>query len=416
VLTRLVIVAACVLTFAATAWAAEPQERLICVTYQVADLITPPAGEPGSFWGCRPTQATREDRLICQIVRTVQPTSWHQNGGRSTIQYFAPTMSLVVRHTPAAQEQIADLLERLRNNQDTQVCLEFRILRAPDDVMEGFGIKPGATAVGRMNCEAGLLPTANECQPPRCQSFTRTDLSLPLCLSDVEMFLLRETVVADARTVITHEPKLTVADSQEGRLTFSIDSTAPPLTLRAVPAVSADRRYVKLALHVEQKDCGSSTETKETVTIPDGGTVLIGGLKTTAEVQKEVAAPLIGSVPYVNRLFRTVATVREPQRVFVLVTPRVIIAQEVEESIEAAPSGAGTPPMCSRAQVVPRGEPLRVQFVPPAATEPLSRQAKVLADILRAYEAACDEGRGEESEKLARAALVLDPACFHRKR
>jgi hypothetical protein len=40
----------------------------------------------------------------------------------------------------------------------------------------------------------------------------------------------------------------------------------------------------------------------------------------------------------------------------------------------------------------------------------------VVAELIRAYEAACAEGQTEEAEKLARAALLLDPTCFSKKR
>ena len=35
---------------------------------------------------------------------------------------------------------------------------------------------------------------------------------------------------------------------------------------------------------------------------------------------------------------------------------------------------------------------------------------------LREYDAACAAGNVTEADKLARAALILEPTCFHRKR
>jgi hypothetical protein len=76
-----------------------------------------------------------------------------------------------------------------------------------------------------------------------------------------------------------------------------------------------------------------------------------------------------------------------------LVTPQVVVAQEEEEAV--AP-----PAVCPESREVQGAEPT----------------AKIVADLLHAYDTACAGGRGEEADKLARAALILDPTCFHRKR
>jgi hypothetical protein len=44
------------------------------------------------------------------------------------------------------------------------------------------------------------------------------------------------------------------------------------------------------------------------------------------------------------------------------------------------------------------------------------RTERVLAELLRAYDAACAAGRKEEAARLAGAALALDPTCFRRGR
>jgi hypothetical protein len=39
-----------------------------------------------------------------------------------------------------------------------------------------------------------------------------------------------------------------------------------------------------------------------------------------------------------------------------------------------------------------------------------------LAELLSAYDAACAAGRADEADRLARAALSLDPTCFRNRR
>jgi len=67
--------------------------------------------------------------------------------------------------------------------------------------------------------------------------------------------------------------------------------------------------------------------------VPDGGTVLLGGLKTLAEGRNEFGPPVLSKIPYINRLFRNQAFGREAQSIMILVTPRIIINEEIEGEI-----------------------------------------------------------------------------------
>jgi type II secretory pathway component GspD/PulD (secretin) len=68
-----------------------------------------------------------------------------------------------------------------------------------------------------------------------------------------------------------------------------------------------------------------------TVTVPDGGTVLLGGLKTLSEARNEAGPPILSKIPYLNRLFRNTAFGRESQSLLIMVTPRIIINEEEEQ-------------------------------------------------------------------------------------
>jgi type II secretory pathway component GspD/PulD (secretin) len=68
-----------------------------------------------------------------------------------------------------------------------------------------------------------------------------------------------------------------------------------------------------------------------TVNVPDGGTVLLGGLKTLSEARNEFGPPILSKIPYLNRLFKNVAYGRESNSLMIMVTPRIIIAEEEEQ-------------------------------------------------------------------------------------
>ena len=44
-----------------------------------------------------------------------------------------------------------------------------------------------------------------------------------------------------------------------------------------------------------------------TVSVPDGGTVLLGGIKRLSEGRNEFGVPILDKIPYLNRLFQNVA-------------------------------------------------------------------------------------------------------------
>ena len=75
----------------------------------------------------------------------------------------------------------------------------------------------------------------------------------------------------------------------------------------------------------------SVTSISTVVSVPDGGTVLMGGIKTLQESRAEQGVPFLSNVPYINRLFKNVGVGQETSNFMLMVTPRIIIQQEIEE-------------------------------------------------------------------------------------
>jgi general secretion pathway protein D len=81
---------------------------------------------------------------------------------------------------------------------------------------------------------------------------------------------------------------------------------------------------------VQQPTLGQ-TSVSTTVSVPDGGTILMGGIKRLREGRTERGTPILSKIPYINRLFRNTAIGRETSTLMFTVTPRIIIPQEEEE-------------------------------------------------------------------------------------
>lgn len=215
-------------------------------------------------------------------------------------------------------------------------------------------------------------------------------------LSDIQVFLFLEAAQGDNRTNVMQAPKLTLFNGQTATLNvgdtqfFVIDvnlqtlangnvSFSPvvqgyfngiQLTIQAI--ISADRRTVRLSPNISMQNLApgpvnlfpvvvpifpqpgfnqpnpsdpitftqliqqpiiQSVTVQTTVAVPDGGTVLMGGLKRLSEARNEYGPPILSKIPYLNRLFRNTGYGREATSLLMMITPRIII-QEEEEQIQ----------------------------------------------------------------------------------
>jgi type II secretory pathway component HofQ len=124
---------------------------------------------------------------------------------------------------------------------------------------------------------------------------------------------------------------------------FDPSDVASGPVLDVVPVISADRRFVTLAI---RPSIAGSVQTRRPfefgpglpadaevplvqpsgsltrVTVPDGETVILGGLRVEGEVKEGV--PVLGKVPFLGSLFRERRFQREDQNLMILITPRIV--------------------------------------------------------------------------------------------
>jgi len=81
----------------------------------------------------------------------------------------------------------------------------------------------------------------------------------------------------------------------------------------------------------------SRVETR--VSVPDGGTLLIGGQKLSAEVEKEAGVPVLSKIPFIGRLFSNRSKVKDDKILLILVKPTIILQEEAEAKAIASLEG-----------------------------------------------------------------------------
>jgi type II secretory pathway component GspD/PulD (secretin) len=217
----------------------------------------------------------------------------------------------------------------------------------------------------------------NVMQAPKLTALNGTSASMTV--GDFQFFVTGITVVQAGGQLVfvpqnvpyavgITQPTPPNASIQNGLVNFTPTAPQTPgLGLFIQPVVSADRRFVRLNIQqsftnlisgsvqipittviTPQFDNGgvgqptpftqylqqprfSNLETQTVVVVPDGGTVVMGGLKYMTEGRNEFGPPVLSKIPYLNRLFKNVAYGREGRSILIMVTPRVIINREEQE-------------------------------------------------------------------------------------
>lgn len=72
----------------------------------------------------------------------------------------------------------------------------------------------------------------------------------------------------------------------------------------------------------------SKVETR--VSVPDGGTLLLGGQKLTAEIELESGVPILSKIPVIGRLFSNRSKTKDEKVLLILVKPTIILQEERE--------------------------------------------------------------------------------------
>ncbi len=78
---------------------------------------------------------------------------------------------------------------------------------------------------------------------------------------------------------------------------------------------------------------------KTRVSVPDGGTLLLGGLKRTAAAEKEVGVPVLSKIPIIGRVFTNRSKVADQKILLILVKPTIILQEEADAEAIAAMEG-----------------------------------------------------------------------------
>ena len=154
-----------------------------------------------------------------------------------------------------------------------------------------------------------------------------------------------EPIVAE--NVVTFNPVLaTVPTGSVLEVTGTVSADRRYVTLEVSPQIAALNGFTNYFITVEEVDAeGEPTtgsgfiqlpnvtiqELRTTVSVPDGGTLLLGGQRVSGQLEREKGVPLLSKVPGINRFFTNRGMIRDETTLLILVRPKIIIQREEEE-------------------------------------------------------------------------------------
>ena len=173
--------------------------------------------------------------------------------------------------------------------------------------------------------------------------------------SDLPIPLIIQAIATDSAAKVLSRPSLLTNDNQEaiisteeetayetstilasGNESRSFETVTAGIELRVSPTISAGN-YLRLRVRIEVSNFEDSRsgvpgappdilrrEIETPVTVPDGHTVILGGLVAKASGQSESKVPWLGDLPVIGWMFRSKSSTSQDRYLYVFITPHII--------------------------------------------------------------------------------------------
>jgi type IV pilus assembly protein PilQ len=272
----------------------------------------------------------------------------------STIQVDERTNSLIVRDTIENIERMKKLIEVL-DTQTPQVLIETKVIEATERFSNGLsgtltgqmsdpfgmgfsfnGLSTGAlgnsitTGNSQFATSFGILPNAGR---------LNAALSINEAEDKIKIISAPRTVVLDKQTaqILKSDPLLQLQTTvSNGVQQNTFVNTPATLSLRVQPTVTNDGS-VLLDLNVSRdvivQDPNGATATGSRnmttkVLVESGATLVIGGIYSSNNTERENGFPFLRKIPVIGALFGSETSSLDRSELFIFVTPRILNPKE----------------------------------------------------------------------------------------
>jgi type II secretory pathway component GspD/PulD (secretin) len=140
-------------------------------------------------------------------------------------------------------------------------------------------------------------------------------------IADPKVDVIQDGLVLDVRPTINHDRK---------HITLNLQPTVAEL-LVPIPTFTTSLAGSTLPVTL-QLPTMTVKQYATTVTVPDGGSVLIGGLREVLTTERRAEVPIVGRLPLISFLFKQEGVADESSSLMVLVRARITDVHEVMEN------------------------------------------------------------------------------------
>lgn len=133
-------------------------------------------------------------------------------------------------------------------------------------------------------------------------------------------------------------PSASSINDATGNIVTSVAYKDVGIRLTVTPHINPDG-FVHLEIQAEDSSIGTSsvpvggglnapvfpiTSATAEITIKDGETIVMGGLIRTITTESETKVPILGDIPILGYLFKSVANIQDKSEILIILTPRVV--------------------------------------------------------------------------------------------
>ncbi|HKV45669.1 MAG TPA: secretin N-terminal domain-containing protein [bacterium] len=238
----------------------------------------------------------------------------------------------VVLTASAAQMQIIDGLLGQVDTAIPQVLIESMVVEVPTEETKNLGVAWQTSTPFTITSTGG--------QYPCCPQATITS---PAVLATLN------TLIQQNKSKLLANPRLAVRDGETAKMNIGdkipfqvINAQGVPsvviieagVQLEITPRINSDG-YVTVKMHPEVSSIKTAPapnvpptiatrEADTSLTVKDGTPIVLAGLIQKNEVQNTVKVPLLGDIPLIGWLFKSVSTDKTDNEVIFVITPHIL--------------------------------------------------------------------------------------------
>ena len=279
---------------------------------------------------------------------------------RGTVLVDARSNTLIISDVQSQMPIIENILTKL-DKKAKQVSIEARVVLATADftrtlassLLGGFQ-NSHTVATGTQGANSTItIPTPTSSQPfpiTTATSATASGFGVASVVNVGANYFINAAISAaeerdQAKTI--SRPTIVTQNNVQGMVqqgvevpvqtsinnTISVQYENATLTMKVTPQVTDDNNIFLIidvnnaSLGAVVSQAGPSINTQQATTsvlVPDGGTVVFGGITVTSRSKSATYIPLLGNIPVLGHLFKTNNTSDQDQELLFFVTPKIL--------------------------------------------------------------------------------------------